>query len=97
MTVIKAGANHPVKFSLDGFQGFAILDGAPTLQRTNCSTGADIGSPIATAGNGLSYDPGTDTYKYGWKTVKAWAGWCGTFSLNLSDGQGYELEVRFKD
>jgi predicted extracellular nuclease len=95
VTVIKAGANTPVKFSLDGPQGAGILDGAPTLQRTHCSTGANIGSPIATAG-ALTYDAATDTYKYGWKTVKAWTGWCGTFSLNLDDGQSYELEVRFK-
>jgi hypothetical protein len=95
VTVIKAGASHPVKFSLDGNQGGAVLDGAPTLQRTNCSTGANIGSPISTSGN-LSYDAATDTYKWMWKTVKAWAGWCGTFSLDLADGQSYELDVRFK-
>ena len=86
---------HPVKFSLDGNQGSAILDGNPTLQRTNCTTGAAIGSPIATSGN-LSYEGGTDTYKYTWKTVKAWSGWCGTLSLDLADGQSHELDVRFK-
>jgi predicted extracellular nuclease len=94
VTVINAGSNHPIKFSLDGNQGQAILDG-PTLQRTHCTTGADIGSPIATTGN-LSYNASLDTYTYAWKTVKAWTGWCGTFSLDLDDGQSYELDVRFK-
>ncbi len=98
-TVIKAGSSHPVKFSLDGFQGLALLDGRPTLQRTDCTTGAAIGAPVATSaggGGGVAYDPSTDEYTFVWKTNKAWSGWCGTFELHLADGQTHELAVRFK-
>jgi predicted extracellular nuclease len=96
-TVIKAGASHPVKFSLDGDQGMAVLDGAPTLQRTDCSTGADIGQPItAVVSEPFAYDPLTDQYKFAWKTEKAWVGWCGTLTVHLADAQDYPLAVRFR-
>ena len=97
VTTINAGGSQPVKFSLDGFQGFAILDGAPTFQREDCTTHDAIGSPIAAdAGEPLSYEAATDWYKFTWKTKKSWNGWCGTFSLHLADGQSYDFEVRFK-
>ena len=44
----------------------------------------------------FSYDPLTDLYKFVWKTKRAWAGWCGTLSVPLADGQTYKLEVAFK-
>jgi predicted extracellular nuclease len=96
-TLINAGGSQPVKFSLDGFQGFGILDGAPTFQREDCTTHAAIGSPIAaSAGAPLAYDAATDWYKFTWKTQRAWAGWCGSFSLHLADDQSYDFDVRFK-
>ena len=96
-TPVNAGGSQPVKFSLDGFQGFDILDGAPTFRREDCTTHDPIGSPItASAGSPLAYDALTGWYKFTWKTQKAWAGWCGTFSLHLADGQSYHFEVRFK-
>jgi predicted extracellular nuclease len=97
VTQIKAGAAHPVKFSLDGPQGGAVLDGNPIFQRHACPTGADIGAPIpTTASEPFAYDASTDTYRFTWKTQKAWAGWCGTLTLVLADGETYDLEVRFK-
>jgi hypothetical protein len=97
VTTITAGSSQPVKFSLDGFQGLAILDGAPTFQREDCITHQAIGSPIAArAGDPLSYDLATDSYKFIWKTQKGWTGWCGTFSLHLADAQTYEFRVAFK-
>ena len=97
VTEIKAGSAHPVKFSLDGPQGMAVLDGNPTFQRHACPTGAAIGQPISTtASEPFAYDPATDTYRFTWKTQKAWAGWCGTLTVALADGERYDLEVRFK-
>jgi hypothetical protein len=97
VTTLNAGGSQPVKFSLNGSQGLAILDGAPTFQRENCTTNATIGSPIAAAaGEPLSYDAVTGWYKFSWKTQKAWNGWCGSFSLHLADGQTYAFAVRFK-
>jgi predicted extracellular nuclease len=97
VTSIKAGASHPVRFSLDGDQGKAVLGGDLLLQRHACPTGNAIGSPIVAAPNEpFSYDPLTDSYKFVWKTQKAWVGWCGTLSVPLADGQTYRLEVAFK-
>ena len=97
VTTIKAGASHPVKFSLDGDQGMAVLGGDLLLQRHACPTGGAIGTPIVAARNEpFSYDPVTDSYKFVWKTQKGWAGWCATLSVPLADGQTYTLEVRFK-
>jgi hypothetical protein len=97
VTTINAGGSQPVKFSLDGFQGFGILDGAPTFQREDCTTHDPIGSPInASAGAPLAYEAATDSYKFTWKTLKAWAGWCGTFSLHLADDKSHDFAVTFK-
>ena len=94
--VIKAGQTLPVRFSLGGNRGLAVLYGDPAFQRTNCSSGAAIGSPItAVAGEPFSYSPATDTYKFAWKTQKAWANWCGTLTLVFADGTSEELDVRF--
>jgi hypothetical protein len=92
---VKAGSSLPVKFSLAGFQGMAILDGMPNLQRTDCTTGSAIGSPIPASGT-LTYEATDDQYKFTWKTLKAWAGWCGTLSVDLADGQSYTVDVSFK-
>jgi hypothetical protein len=97
VTQIKAGASHPVKFSLDGDQGLAVLGGDLLFQRHACPTGAPIGGPIiAVQAEPFAYDPLTDTYKFVWKTQKAWAGWCGALAVPLADGQTYTLEVAFK-
>ena len=97
VTQVKAGATLPVKFSLDGPQGMAVLDGDPTFQRQHCQSGADIGPAItAVASEPFAYDVATDTYKFAWKTQKAWAGWCGTLTVALADGESYPMEVRFK-
>jgi predicted extracellular nuclease len=97
VTEVKAGASLPVKFSLDGPQGTAVLSGDPVFQRHACPTGADIGLAInAVASEPFAYEPATDTYRYTWKTQKAWAGWCGTLTVALADGRSYDLEVTFK-
>lgn len=97
VTQIKAGASHPVKFSLDGDQGLAVLGGDVLFQRHACPRGAPMGVPIIAAqAEPFAYDPLTDTYKFVWKTQKAWAGWCGTLAVPLADGQTYSLEVAFK-
>jgi predicted extracellular nuclease len=97
VTQVKAGASHPVKFSLDGDQGPSVLGGNLLFQRHACPTGAAIGPPIVVErAEPFSYDPLTDTYKFVWKTKKAWAGWCGTLAVPLADGQTYTLEIVFK-
>ena len=62
-----------------------------------CPTGAAIGADHrASPASRSPTTPSTDTYRFTWKTDKAWAGWCGTLTVALADGEAYELEVRFK-
>ncbi|MFJ7244740.1 PxKF domain-containing protein [Kitasatospora sp. NPDC098652] len=90
VNAIKAGRAVPIQFGLGGDRGLGVLaTGQPTVQQTDCTTGAAIGSPVPaqTAGNStLQYDPASGTYTYVWKTDKAWSGTCRTFTLGLNDG-----------
>ena len=62
----------PIKFSLDGDQGLAvILDGYPTATPISCTTGAVTGSPEEiNVSEALSYRSDIDTYSLTWKTAK---------------------------
>ena len=94
-TPVNPGQTLPVRFSLGGDRGLAVLYGVPTFQFTDCTSGAAIGSPIAAvAGEPFSYSPATDTYKFVWKTQKSWTG-CGTLTVVFADGTSEELDVTF--
>jgi hypothetical protein len=94
-TPVKPGQTLPVRFSLGGNRGLAVLYGVPTFQFTDCASGEASGSPIAAvAGEPFSYSPATDTYKFVWKTQKSWSG-CGTLTLVFADGTSEELDVTF--
>ena len=96
VTLIKAGQTLPVRFSLGGNRGLAVLDGDPIFQRTDCTSGVAIDPPVtAVAAEPFSYSAATDTYKFAWKTKKAWSTWCGTLTVALADGTSEELDVRF--
>ena len=96
VTLIKAGQTLPVRFSLGGDRGLAVLDGDPMFQRTDCVSGAAIDPPLtAVAGEPFSYSAATDSYKFVWKTQKAWATWCGTLTVALADGTSEHLDVKF--
>jgi predicted extracellular nuclease len=86
----KAGSSVPIRFSLGGDQGLAILAaGSPSSRVVTCdkSVPGEAVEAIDTAGqSGLRYDAATDTYTYVWKTQKGWAGTCRELSLALVDG-----------
>jgi hypothetical protein len=97
---VKAGQSVPVKFSLGGDQGLAVLDDEapnPKLVFSSCDP-TDEADPVLTtpANNGLTYNALTDTYTYVWKTDKHWKGKCGTFTLKLDDGSVHTAEFLFK-
>ena len=69
-------------------------DASPPHARSVYEVKRTAGS--TTASEPFAYDPATDTYRFTWKTQKAWAGWCGTLTVALADGERYDLEVRFK-
>ncbi len=99
LNALKAGAAVPVKFSLGGNQGLAILaPGYPQSQQIDCSTLVPQGSPAATTAagaSGLRYDATSGQYIYTWKTDKAWAGTCRAFILKLADRTTHEAAFKF--
>jgi len=96
---VKAGSAVPIKFSLTGDHGLAILAaGSPTVQFGACSDSAAVDAIEQTAAagaSGLQYDPDTDTYTYVWKTSKSWAGTCGTLVVALADGTSHTALFSF--
>jgi hypothetical protein len=84
----KAGSTVPLKFSLDGFRGLDVLAaGSPEVRA--CDAG---GLAVAGAGK-LSYDGDSDTYLFGWRTDRRWAGGCYEVTVRLDDGSA--KSVRF--
>jgi PKD repeat protein len=100
VNTVKAGQAIPMKFSLGGDRGLAILaEGSPVSVRHGCDTsgGTDAIETTATPGaSELSYDAATDRYQYVWKTQKGWTGQCRTFRMTLVDGSAHEAEFRFR-
>jgi hypothetical protein len=90
LNTVKAGAAVPVKFSLGGDRGLAIMaTGSPSSQTVNCDTGDPVDAieeTVTAGGSSLSYDTATSTYVYVWKTQKAWAGTCRELTVELIDG-----------
>jgi hypothetical protein len=50
-----------------------------------------------TAGDeGLTFDPVTGEYTYAWKTEKAWANQCRTFTITFDDGAYRTADFSFR-
>ena len=63
--------------------------GYPKSQQTTCAAGASVDGIEQTvnAGNSsLSYDAGTKTYNYVWKTDPAWKSTCRQLVITFTDG-----------
>ena len=97
---VQAGPAIPVKFSLGGDEGLAIVaPGSPVSQQIACDTAVPVGDvarTVTAGGSSLSYDPSTAQYTYVWKTVTAWAGTCRQFMLRLIDGEAHVANFQFK-
>jgi hypothetical protein len=97
--VVKAGSAIPVKFSLGGDFGLDVVAaGFPVSVSSACESGVPtsaIEQTTTSGASGLSYDPGTQSYTYVWKTSKAWDG-CRQLTLKLSDGSEHVASFRFK-
>jgi arabinogalactan endo-1,4-beta-galactosidase len=95
-----AGQAIPVKFSLGGDQGLAVIvSGYPTVTRVDCKSHAPIGTAIKsdTADNsGVAYDPSSNTYTYVWKTDRKMADTCQMLTVLLMDGSDHLAYFRFK-
>ena len=93
---VNAGSAVPVKFSLAGNQGLAVLAaGSPTSTPVNCTTMAPTGAAQAILTNGgLTYRSDIDTYSLTWKTTKSWTG-CRLLTVTLVDGTVHNAAFRF--
>jgi hypothetical protein len=95
----KAGSAVPVKFSLGGNQGLAILAaGSPASQPISCAASVPVDAieeTVTAGGSSLTYDAPTDRYTYVWKTDKAWTGTCRTLSVKLVDGSVHAANFQF--
>ncbi len=98
--VVKAGSAIPVKFSLGGDQGMAVIKaGSPTATETACPGGSAaldaVEETVTASQSGLTYDASADKYIYVWKTSKASAGKCYRFDLGLNDQSSRAFNVEF--
>lgn len=95
----KAGSAIPLKFSLSGDHGLAVLAlGSPTSQNKACdgSAATSVVEQTTSAGSsGLHYDAAADQYTYVWKTAKSWSG-CRQLRLRLNDGQEFTADFDFR-
>jgi hypothetical protein len=94
----KAGSAVPVKFTLGGDRGLAILAaGFPTSVQVACPAGnTPTGSVGATAAkSGLSYNVLTGVYTYVWETKASWKGTCRLLQVKLTDNTTHEATFAF--
>ena len=96
LTTVNAGSAVPVKFSLAGDQGLAVLAAdSPTSTPISCTTGAATGpAQQITLAEALSYQADIDTYSLAWKTNKSWTG-CRLLTVTLADGTVHEAAFQF--
>ena len=92
-TTARAGQVLPIQFSLGGFQGLNILDGAPQVFQCEEYPDGESVDAMAAGGSGLSYDPVLDRYTFAWKTLKTWADSCRTIVVTFDDGSSVSAEV----
>ena len=95
-----AGATIPLKFSLSGDFGLAILkSGSPSSVAVSCEATAPIDEIEETAASGetgLIYDAASGQYSVNWRTVKAWKGTCRRLTVSLDDGSTHSAIVMFR-
>ena len=100
INVLKAGSAVPLKFSLGGDRGLAIMQtGSPGSYVIGCDGSAltsTVEETVSAGASGLSYDQGADMYTYVWKTDKSWSSTCRRFVLTLSDGSSHSVNFKFE-
>jgi hypothetical protein len=95
VNLAKAGSTVPVKFTIGGDFGLAILAGTPQTVKYDCESGAPTEQveQTSTANSGLVFIDGV--YQYNWKTAKNKTG-CFRFELRLADGSLHVALIRLK-
>jgi Tol biopolymer transport system component len=94
MASVEAGEKVPVKFSLSGDRGLAIIaSGSPTWTHLDCESRAQL-APAATGDHRLSF-PGGGRYQLLLTTDDSWTGTCRRLDVTLDDGTTHTALVRF--
>lgn len=92
------GQTVPVKFSLGGDYGLAVLPaGIATSQRIKCNSKEPIGEETAirlTNGGGLSINDNS-IYSFKWKTLSKWDDTCRQLILRFSNGEVVTAYFKF--
>jgi hypothetical protein len=100
MNVVKSGQVVPLKFSLAGYQGMAVISpGFPVVSTVSCdanSPTSEVEETSSPGGSALTYDAAADVYKYSWKTHKTVKGTCQILTLKLGDGTFHHAKFSFK-
>lgn len=94
---VTAGRAIPVRFTVEGYRGSAILQvGSPTSSVASCSVAAPESIMEETEELGASGLRSLGSrYTYVWKTSPSWAGSCRKLVLKLADGSTHEALFRF--
>jgi hypothetical protein len=73
-----------------------FASGYPKTLERRCTAGARDAIEEYVKGRSatLSYDAGTDSYTYAWKTEKSWRG-CRSLIVKLADGQSFSANFVF--
>ncbi len=99
VNIVNAGSAVPVKFSLGGNRGLAILaSGSPVVTTVACSGTATfdtIETTVAATTSGLQFDATSGQYTYVWKTAKGSAG-CRQLDVRLVDGTDHLAQFKFQ-
>ena len=101
LNIATAGSAIPVKFSLGGDRGLAILaEGYPASSPIACDAsepGSEVTETVNAGSSSLSYDAASDQYSYVWKTSKAWRGTCRMLIVRFNNnGTEHLAKFRFK-
>ncbi|MEO7663970.1 MAG: PxKF domain-containing protein [Candidatus Limnocylindrales bacterium] len=93
----KAGSSIPVKFSLGGDLGLAILAGPPLVTQVACpGLPVDaIETTAAATASTLGYDAASRQYTYVLRTSKTWAGTCRRLDVRLIDRTSHIVDFQF--
>ena len=96
----QAGSAVPIKFSLGGNRGLAILaPGSPVVTAVACASGVpidEIETTVASSNSALQYDADSNTYTFVWKTPSSFAGSCRRLDLRLVDGTSHVALFRLR-
>jgi hypothetical protein len=95
VNVFKAGHGVPVRFSLGGDHGLAVvMDWAPISRQIPCDS-SELGPWGTQTSGSLSYNDSLGRYTYLWQTDRSWAGTCRQFMLALDDRTYHFANFRF--